>query len=83
MTNRTASISMIKETTLAHTYISAGLRIRSFIEQTKRENLHSLSTLKLPPTLINNLPYLSPLLRITKPVFFSLEVLRGFLWSLR
>ncbi len=75
---------MIKETTLAHTYISAGQTVSGLIEQTKkRENLHSLSTLKLSPTLINNLPYLSPLLRMTKPVFFSLEVLRGFLWSLR
>ncbi len=70
---------MIKETTLAQTYISIGLSISGLIEQIKRENLHSLSTLELPPTLINNLPYLSPLLRITKPVFFSLEVLRGFL----
>lgn len=83
MKNRAASISMIKETTLAHTYISAGLRIRRFIEQTKRENLHSLSTLKLSSTPVNTPLYLSPLLRITKPVFFSLEVLRGFLWSLR
>ena len=83
MINRTASISMIKETTLAHTYSSVGLRIRRFIEQTKRENLYSLSTLKLSPTLVNKSPYLSPLLRITKPVFFSLEVLRGFLWFLR
>ena len=70
---------MIKETTLAQTYISIGLTISGLIEQIKRENFHSLSTLKLPPTLVNNPPYLSPLLRITKPVFFSLEVLRGFL----
>ncbi|MCC3166680.1 hypothetical protein K4I05_0877 [Streptococcus sanguinis] len=75
---------MIKETTLTQTYSSAGQTVSGLIEQTKkRENLHSLSTLKLPPTLVKKSPYLSPLLRMTKPVFFSLEVLRGFLWFLR
>ena len=39
MKNRASSINMIKETTLAHTYSSAGLTIRGAIKQIKKREL--------------------------------------------
>ena len=81
--NIVQAIESIKRIAIKLTVISNGIFLNCVIEYSSI-NISSKEKTPIHIWCIRVLVfYLSPLLRMTKPVFFSLEVLRGFLWSLR